>query len=261
HPYGLPGNGTEDSLGALDAERVAAWWRDHLAAEDTVLVVVGDVAADDVRTRIERAFADLPRRGSARPAVRAPLPPPTRIDKIEYRERRQSAIVAAFAGPPAADPEAARLKLLQNLTSGLAGTLFAELRGRRSLAYTVFAGYAPRASAGLVYAYLATDAAKENEAREALLAELGRLGTDGFDEEDLARAKSALAGSTRIDPETHGAPRAELATIALLGLGPDATERRLEVARATTLDELRATAARWFGADRFALAVLRGRAD
>src|SRR5690606_4793913 len=30
HPYGLPGNGTEDSLGALDAERVAAWWRDHL---------------------------------------------------------------------------------------------------------------------------------------------------------------------------------------------------------------------------------------
>jgi len=261
HPYGLPGNGTEDSLGALDAARVAAWWRDRLAAEDTVIVVVGDVAADDVRARIERSFAALPRRGSARTAVRAPLPPPTRTEKVEYRERRQSAIVAAFAGPPAADPEAARLELLENLTSGLAGTLFAELRGRRSLAYTVFAGYAPRASAGLVYAYLATDAAKESEARDALLAELRRLGADGFGEEDLARAKSAYAGSTLIDLETNGALRGELAANALLGLGPDATERRLALARATTLEELRATAARWFGAERFALAVLRGRAD
>jgi zinc protease len=259
HPYGLPAAGTEDSLAALDAARVAAWWRDHLAAEDTVIVVVGDVAAGDARARIERAFGALPRRGSARPAVRAPLPPPTRTDKIEYRDRRQSAIVAAFPGPPPGDPEAARLELLENLTSGLAGTLFAELRGRRSLAYTVFAGYRERAAAGLVFAYLATDAAKEAEARDALLTELRRLGTDGFGEADLARAKSALAGSVRIELETNGALRAELAANALLGLGADATERKLAIARATTLDELRATAARWFGAERFALAILRGR--
>lgn len=261
HPYGLPANGTEDSLAALDGARVAAWWRDHLAAEDTVIVVVGDAAADDVRVRIERAFDALPRRGVPRPAVRAPLPPPTRTEKIEYRDRRQSAIVAAFAAPPPGDPEAARLELLESLTSGLAGTLFAELRGRRSLAYTVFAGYSPRAAAGILYAYLATDAAKEPEARDALLAELRRLGVDGFGEEDLARAKSALAGSIRIDLETNGQLRSELASNALLGLGPDATERLLQVARATTLDELRATAARWFGAERFALAILRGRAD
>jgi zinc protease len=261
HPYGLPAAGTEDSVGALSAADLAAWWKSHLAAEEATIVVVGDVAADAARDLVERAFAELPRRGATRPVVRQPAPPPTRTELVEYRDRKQSAIVMAFAGPPPTDPEAARLELLQNVTSGLAGTLFAELRGRRSLAYTVYAGYRPCRAGGLALAYLATEAAKENEAREALLAELRRLATDGFSESDLATAKSSMAGSTRIDLQTNGQIRDELARDALFGVGLDATAKRLAIAQATTLAELRATAARWFGAERFATAVLRGKAE
>jgi zinc protease len=75
HPYGLPAAGTEDSVAALGAADLAAWWKGHLAAEDATLVVVGDVAADAAQELVEKAFAGLPRRGSARPALRAPGPP------------------------------------------------------------------------------------------------------------------------------------------------------------------------------------------
>ena len=259
HPYGLPAAGTEDSVAALAAADLAAWWKGHLAAEDATLVIVGDVAAGAAQELVEQAFAGLPRRGSARPALRAPTPPPTRTETVEYRDRKQSAIVMAFAGPPAADPEAARLELLQNVTSGLAGTLFAELRGRRSLAYTVFAGYRPYREGGLALAYLATEAAKETEAKEALLVELRKLATDGFGADQLATAKSSFAGSTKIDLQTNGQLRDELARGALYGTGLDSTAKRLAVAQATTLEELRATAAKWFGAERFVTAILRGK--
>ena len=259
HPYGLPAAGTEDSVAALTAADLAAWWKGHLAAEDATLVIVGDVAAGAAQELVEKAFAGLPRRGSARPALRPPAPPPTRTETAEYRDRKQSAIVMAFAGPPAADPEAARLELLQNVTSGLAGTLFAELRGRRSLAYTVFAGYRPYREGGLALAYLATEAAKENEAKEALLVELRKLATDGFGAGQLATAKSSFAGSTKIDLQTNGQLRDELARGALYGTGLDSTAKRLAVAQATTLEELRATAAKWFGAERFVTAILRGK--
>jgi predicted Zn-dependent peptidase len=166
----------------------------------------------------------------------------------------------AFAGPPAADPEAARLELLQNVTSGLAGTLFAELRGRRSLAYTVFAGYRPYREGGLALAYLATEASKESEAKEALLVELRKLATDGFGADQLATAKSSFAGSTKIDLQTNGQLRDELTRGALYGTGLDSTAKRLAVAQSTTLEELRATAAKWFGAERFVTAVMRGKA-
>ena len=163
-------------------------------------------------------------------------------------------------GPPAGDPEAARLELLQNVTSGLAGTLFAELRGRRSLAYTVYAGYRPYREGGLAIAYLATEAAKETEAKEALLSELRKLGTDGFGESELATAKSSFAGSTRIDLQTNGQLRDDLARGALFGTGLDATAKRLAIAQSTDLETLRATAAKWFGAEQFATAIVRGKA-
>jgi zinc protease len=260
HPYGLAAMGTEDSLATLAASDLAGWWKEHLAAEDATVVLVGDVAAQAAKELVESVFAALPRRGSARPALREPSPPPSRMETIEYRDRKQSAIVMAFSGPPPGDPEAARLELLQNVTSGLAGTLFAELRGRRSLAYTVFAGYQPRRQGGLALAYLATEAAKEEEAKEALLAELRKLASDGFGERELGTAKSSFAGSTKVDLQTNGQLRDDLARGTLYGTGLDATAKRLAIARSTTLAELRATAARWFGAERFATAIVRGKA-
>ncbi|MEO8277131.1 MAG: pitrilysin family protein [Thermoanaerobaculia bacterium] len=260
HPYGLPGAGTEDSLGSLGAADLSAWWKAHLAAEEATIVVVGDVSAAAAQQLVENAFAGLPRHGAARPELRAPGAPPTRTEEVEFRDRKQSAILIAFAGPKPSDPEAARLELLQNVTSGLAGTLFAELRGRRSLAYTVFAGYQPRREGGLAFAYLATEAAKENEAKDALLSELRRLSVDGFGEKDLATAKSSFAGSTKIDLQTNAQLRDELARGMLYGTGLDATAKRLAIAQATTLDELRASAGKWFGGEHFTTAILRGKA-
>jgi zinc protease len=259
HPYGLPALGTEDSVSRLRASAVSAWWRDHLAAEDATIVIVGDVSAAAARALAEAAFGALPKRGTARTALRPPPPPPTRTEAIEYRDRKQSAIVIAFPAPPPSDPEAARLELLQSVTSGLAGTLFAELRGRRSLAYTVFETYLARQEGGVLVAYLATDAAKEKEASEALLAELRRLAVDGFDEKQLATAKAAFAGTVKIEHQTNGSIRDELATGSIYGTGVDAVAKRLEIARATTLAELRATAGRWFGAERFGTGIVRGK--
>ena len=259
HPYGLPGAGTEDSVAALSAADLAGWWKASLAAEDATIVVVGDVAAATARELVEKAFAGLPRRGSARRELRSPANPPTRTELVEFRDRKQSAIVMAFAGPKPSDPEAARLELLQNVTSGLAGTLFAELRGRRSLAYTVFAGYQPRREGGLAFAYLATEASKESEARDALLTELRRLASDGFGDKELATAKSSFAGSTKVDLQTNAALRDEFARGMIYGTGLDATAKRLAIAQATSLGDLRATAAKWFGSERFATAILRGK--
>lgn len=260
HPYGLPAAGTEDSVGGLTERDLADWWQAHLAAEDATLVVVGDVSAEAARALAEEAFASLPKRGRERTELRPPADPPTRTELVEFRDRKQSAIVMAFPGPKPTDVEAARLELLQNVTSGLAGTLFAELRGRRSLAYTVFAGYQPRREGGLAFAYLATEASKEEEAKGALLGELRRLATDGFGERELATAKSAFAGSTKVDLQTNSALRDELANGVLLGTGLEATATKLRIAQATTLAELRATAAKWFGGERFTTAILRGKA-
>jgi predicted Zn-dependent peptidase len=108
-------------------------------------------------------------------------------------------------------------------------------------------------------AYLATEAAKEEEARAALLGELRRLAVDGFGEKELALAKSSFAGSAKIDMQANAALRDELARDAIFGMGLGSLAKRLGIAEATTLEQLRATAGKYFGAERFATAVLRGK--
>lgn len=259
HPYGLTAHGTETSVAALDATALADWWRRFAVADGALLLVVGDVDAEAAKALLEGAFAGLPRRSGPAPAVAAPTPPATRTEMVEFRDRKQSAIALAFAAVPPGHPDAVPLRLVESTVSGLAGTLFAELRGKRSLAYTVFCGYLPRREGGAMLAYMATEAAKEPEAKAALVAELRRLTTEGLTEEDFARGKKSLEGSTRIELQTNGALLADYVTNLLQGRELDATERDLERARTVGVGEAREVAARYLGTERFAAGIVRGK--
>jgi zinc protease len=259
HAYGLPRIGTEAAVAKLGRDALEAWWRRSVALEDAVLFVVGDVDAEAAKSLLDEAFAALPKRGRAREATAAPLPLPARTELVEFRDRKQSAIVLAFPSVPAGHADAPVLALVQNATSGLAGTFFAELRGRRSLAYTVFVSPDLRQEGGTVFAYLASEAKKEEEGRSALLAEMRRLAADGLSEEDVARGKSAYAGSTKIDLQTNAALLLDYADNLFLGLGLDGTEKRLAAARQATLADVRKVAERLFAAETFTTAVLRGK--
>ena len=222
-------------------------------------MVVGDVDAGEAKRLVETAFSALPARSGPAPALAPPPAPPTRTEMVEFRDRKQSAIAMTFAAVPPGHADALPLRLLESSSSGLAGTLFAELRGRRSLAYTVFCGYLPRREGGAMLAYMATGADKETEAKGALLAELRRLAADGLTEADFVRGQRSFEGSTRIELQTNGALAADYARNLLAGRELDATERDIERARTVTLDDVRQVAGRYLGAERFATAVLRGK--
>jgi len=259
HPYALPTNGYETSLAGLDAGTIRDWWTQHVVADGALVVVAGDVSADEARAIVESAFAKLPRREGERPAVAKPAAPPARLEVVEYRDRKQSAIVYAFPTVPRSHDDWPKLRLMSNITSGLAGTFFAELRGRRSLAYTVFAGEFTNAEGGSFISYLASDASKEAEAREALLGEIRRLRTDGFGDEELERAKKYFAGSTRIGLQTNSAHARDLSRNWFMSLPLDHTTRVIEEVQGFTLEQMRECAATYFTGDQFAGAIMRGK--
>jgi predicted Zn-dependent peptidase len=147
------------------------------------------------------------------------------------------------------------------VTSGLAGTFFAELRGNRSLAYTVFAREASRGEAGAFVGYLATGVDKETEALEALIAEFGRLKDEGITQADVERAQAYFAGATRIGRQTNSAHVAELSEAWVYRLGLDATDRLLEQVERLTIEDLRAAAGRYLGGDHVTTAILSGRGE
>ncbi len=261
HPYALPGNGFESSVEVVRRDDLVAWWRTWVCADDALVVIVGDIAADDAKRLAERQFAGIPKRQTTLDEVPPVTPPPNRIQTVEFRDRRQSAIAIAYRTVPVGHDDWPRLRLLQNVTSGLAGTFFAELRGNRSLAYTVFAREGSQRDDGIFYGYMATDVAKEEEATEALIAEFRRLDEDGFSADDVARAKAYFAGSTRIGRQQNAAHVAELADAWMNGLGLDFTDRLIERIAALSAEDLREAAATYLDGDTYTLAVVSGRRE
>jgi len=259
HPYAYPQSGYLDSVASLKRQDLLDWFAETICADECLIVVSGDINAEDVFKLMEANLGAMPASRTLRPAVDLFAPAGSIQEVIEVREKKQSAVVYVFPSVPPVHADWIPLRLLQDVTSGLAGTLFAELRGRRSLAYTVYAGDSSRELAGAFVAYIATDAAKEEEARLALLHELRRLGEDGIGEEDVARARSHMAGSTRIRLQTNAALRNELAQNYLYSLGLDFTERFLERVHATTLDEVRGVAKKYLSSDNYTVAIVRGK--
>lgn len=260
HPYGLPAAGYAASLADIGPAQLREWHKARVTAQDAVIVVVGDITLADAKKMVEAQFAWLPKRGAATHAAPKPVAAPAaRLEVAEYRDRKQSAIVYLFPTVNRKHADWPAVRLLNNVTSGLAGTFFGELRSKKSLAYTVFTQDSSRATDGLMLAYIATDAKKEEISKAALLDEIRKLPKDEFNAADVARAKSYYAGNTRINRQTNGALNRELATNAMFGLELDFTDRLLDTTAKLGVDDLRAVAGKYLSGDGFVGAIQKGK--
>jgi len=259
HPYGLLELGTDASLAALDPAALRTWWRQSLAADRGLVLVVGNVAAEDVKRVVEAKLGAMPR---ASAALR-PLPPVPKLtatkELIEQRERKQTPLVVAFPAVTAASPDWAALRLLRTLTSGLSGTFYQELRGRQSLAYVVYARPVSFAQDGTFIGYIACEAGKEEAARRGLLGEMRKLAGPGIRDEDVERSKKNLIGSTRIARESSSSLAGEYAINYLLGVPLDSVDRMLAQVPGLTPDDLRAVSRKYLQGDAYVYAAVRGR--
>lgn len=260
HPYALPPDGSVASVEMTSAAALREWWRQHVVADDAVVVIVGDVNAEDAKALAESELGSLQKRDStAKAGVATPLIAGSRADAIEFRDRKQSAITVGFPAVSYSHADYVPLRMVQEVSSGLGGILFAELRGKRSLAYTVFGNVSAAGQGCAFVAYMATEAAKEPEAMKSLIDELRRLGKESITDANLARGKSTLAGGLKLNRQTNSAHAFELARHHFYNLGLDWSDKFLAASQKLTLEEVRGAANKYLGGENYVVGVVRGK--
>jgi len=256
HPYGVSALGTESSLRALSAEQARVWHQDRLLDGPVVIALVGDVDADDAAAILARDFHRL--RMGEPSALEAPTWPPESVSLITSRDKAQTALALAFAGPARQDDDRYAAHLVAGVASGLGGRFFDELRDRRSLAYTVHAYATERRLAGTFLSYIATSPEKEDVARAGLLAEFAKLREQPVTDEELARAKTYAIGTHAIRQESGGAVLGDVVDAWLLGRGLAELEEYDDRVRAVSPAAMQALARRYFDESRRAEGIVRG---
>jgi zinc protease len=180
--------------------------------------------------------------------------------KVEIRDRKQTASVIGFLGPPAENPSCDSLVVILNLVSGLGGRFFDELREKQSLAYSVSAAQTRRALDGSFSCYVATSPENEQRALDGLKQEFKRLVMTPASEDELVRARNYSVGIYRIRLQQRAEQVLEFAQSSIFGKNVDEIKRYPQDLLEVDQNLIKETAAKYFDLDRFALGIVRASA-
>ena len=256
HPYGVPATGDERSLPTITAAMLRDWHRRRVLRAPALIAVVGDSEPAELAAVAAGAFGAL--RGGDVTPIDAPGWPAGVVQRVEQREKAQTALAMMFSGPSRTDDARFATAMIAGVASGLGGRFFDELRDKQSLGYTVHAFATERSLAGSFVAYIATSPAKEEIARRGLLDEFVKLREEPVTAKELEQAKTYAIGVHAIRQQSGGAVLGEMVDAYLFGRLAELEEFETRV-RAVSAEEMRAIARAYFVEESRVEGIVRGR--
>jgi len=143
HPYGRPIDGRSTTVPKLGRGDVADFYARWYRPNDTILVLVGDVAAAEATVRLREAFGAWRPRPDAVAARAAPPPRLTarRVLLVDKPDATQTQIRLGNVAIARSDPEYVPATVANTiLGGGFTSQLIEELRIKRSLTYSAWRG-------------------------------------------------------------------------------------------------------------------------
>jgi zinc protease len=197
HPYKRPVIGTADSVTALGARDVVEFFRSFYVADNTTLVVAGDVDPARVRRSVERRFRSMPSGRPQRRAVQEPAQTAPRA-VAQMRDVSEAYLSVGFHVPPARHPDVAALDVAAILLGeSESARLPRVLRDQEQLATSAHAHVHALRDPGLMV-LSATSRPREAQKAVGALADQARALGDELSDDELEKARvAAEAGFVR----------------------------------------------------------------
>ena len=200
-PYGRNSMGEKDDLEKLTLDLCKADFQRRYHARGSILAIAGNVDFKEVTGAVEQLFGNW---NGAAPQDVELLPPPGNFHH-ENQESEQTHIGIAYPSIPETDKDYYVVRLaMEVLSGGMSGRLFTEVREKRALCYSVWAGYSSLKGQGSIFGYAGTSNDRAQATLDCFMTELHRL-TEGVTQAELDRAKTGLKASTIMQGESTSA--------------------------------------------------------
>ncbi len=260
HPYSWTVIGSMEDLNAASLEDVHEWFKNYYGAANAVLVIAGDVNAQEVKEKVEKYFGDIP---SGPPVAKHDV----WVAKMDGTHRMiaqdrvpQARIYKVWNIPEWGNKEAVYLDLISSmLGSGKTSRFYKRLVYKDQIATNATAWVGLREIGGQ---FTITAAARPGvdlkKVENALDEELDRFLKQGFSKEELERVKieylsSFIKGIEQIGGFTGKANI--LAKNYVFGGQPDYYKKMIQWVVDAKPEEVLATARKWLSDGVFILEV------
>jgi zinc protease len=228
HPYGYVKLGMPEQVQAFSADEIRDFWA-RQSAQPCVIAVAGDFERENIlafaRTRAQSVSV------SNAPRLSAPAWGTERELNLALPGRQQAHYMLIFKTVPAVHPDAPGLELLESILSGQSGPLFAELRDKQALAYTVAAFTRLSQEAGHMVFYIGAEPGKLTQAEAGFRKVLKDLHEKPLPAEALARGVNRMEADYYRARQSLASRSGEAAALAALGRPLSFSRDRIEKAR------------------------------
>lgn len=243
HPYGR--YATPESVGRIGRDDLVAFHRARYAASSAVVAMIGAVTLEEAREIARQLTARLPA-GMPAPALPEVNPAPPALERRIEHPARQSHILLGTPGIAWGDPDYFPLMVGNYVLGGggFVSRLYAEVRDRRGLAYSVYSYFSPAMQPGPFTIGLQTRREETGNALGVVRDTLERFVAQGPTDEELDAARSNLLGGFALRIDSNRKILDYLAMIGAYRLPLDWIERWPDRVRAVTAASIREAFAR-----------------
>jgi zinc protease len=259
-PYGHPLSGTPESLPRIKRDDIAKLHDTFYRPDNAVLVIGGDITAENGFALAQKYLGDWPKPAAALP-TRAITTPASESGKrrvlvIDKSDAGQTAVLATRTGINRDNPDYFRGIVSNAVLSGYSGRLNWEIRVKRGLSYGAGSALDMRRWAGSFSASAQTKNESGAEVASLTLAEISKLATGDLPDSELTPRKASLIGGFARSMETIGGLVGQVSSLALNGVSLDEINRYVSSVQAIKAADVKSFAATRLSADSTSVIVV-----
>lgn len=266
HPYKNPIIGWMNDLENMRVEDAREWYDRWYAPNNAILIVVGDVDANEVFRLAQKNYGTIPKHPLLPLNARKPQtePPQTGTKRIIVKAPAELPyLMMGYHAPTIKnvmeDWEPYALEILEGVLDGHASARLNKSLVRESqIANSANAGYSAMARGPSVFFLSAVPRAGKTvaELEQALRKEIEKITKDGVTEDELARVKAQVVAGHVYQRDSIFSQAMQLGRLESTGLSYRDIDIILEKLKAVTAAQVRDVAKKYFNDDSLTVAVL-----
>ncbi len=257
HPYGMPENGTPQTLAGLTRADLVAFHQRFFVPNNAILAIVGDVTAVEAFNAAKKIFGDWQKRDLPAQTFVGPPDPTRRVIVVNKPDAVQTEVRVGHLGIPRTHPDYMAVNLAIRILGGEGSNrLHQVLRTERGLTYGAQANMDTLKESGDFEAETNTRSDATGEVLRLIVDEFWKMQRERVGERELDGAKAYLTGSFPLTIETPESIAMQVVNALFYGLPLEDLQNFRERVNAVTPDDIQRVAKALLRPDRLSVVLV-----
>jgi len=259
HPYARPDDGYPETIQAITREDLVNFHQVHYGPRGMVISVVGAVEPGEVFSKVENLLGDWQNPEQPQPLKLPPNPSPQEplTRKVDLPGKFQTDLVVGVIGPERRSRDFVPAALGNNILGvfGMMGRIGESVREKAGLAYYAYSQLSGGMGPGPWYVSAGVDPQNVEQAIELVREEIGRFSSQPVTADELADSQSNFIGRLPLSLESNSGMASAILNLERYDLGMDYYRRYPEMVRKVSVEDILASASRYWDADSLAVSI------